>query len=203
MLTATQPWLQLADPLWKDRRWGNSAFSIAAYCGDVEMLNVLLTWAQENGQLEKALQLKDKNGQDLFQILESRIAKRGGAKGNPKLAHNLLSQACGRQLSYPDVKTLGAHVSADVEALVIVDPPKSASDPQNAGYAGETREDQRLSHALDAQMTLVSLSDFFAKTSSRGESLAGQVSIDHQLEAASAGRWQRPRSSPPSSVMPP
>eukprot|EP00438_Fugacium_kawagutii_P026898 Skav209544 [mRNA] locus=scaffold2497:141850:143934:+ [translate_table: standard] len=174
VFTATQPWLQLADPLWQDRRWGNSAFSRAAYCGDVEMLNVLLNWAHEHDQLEKALQLKDKHGQDLFQILEGRIAKRDGAKGNPKLAHNLLSQACGRQPSYPEAAGLGANVSADVVAMVIVDPPKSTGDPQNAGYAGENSEDQRLAYPLDAQMTLVSLSEFFAKLQAEEQVLRGR-----------------------------
>ena len=156
VLTAENPWMRLADPLWQERKWGNSAFSIAAYRGDVQMLKILVAWAKEHDQLQKVLQLKDKKKQDLFQVLQSRIAKGEGAKGNPKLAHNLLAEAAGRRPLYgSQVSSLGPDVSSDEGATVLVDPPKlGKSDASEA--LGERR-----TYRLDGKMTLASLSAFF------------------------------------------
>lgn len=148
--------MRLADPLWEERKRGNSAFSIAAYRGDVQMLKILVAWAKEHDQLQKVLQLKDKKKQDLFQVLQSRIAKGEGAKGNPKLAHNLLAKAAGRRPLYgSQVSSLGPDVSSDEGATVLVDPPKLGKSDASEALC------ERRTYCLDGKMTLASLSAFF------------------------------------------
>lgn len=169
VLTAEKPWMRLADPLWQERKWGNSAFSIAAYRGDVQMLEILVSWAREHDQLQKVWQLKDKKNQDLFQVLQGRIAKGEGAKGNPKLAHNLLAEATGRRPLYgSQVSSLCPDVSSDEGATVLVDPPIKLGKSDASGALAE----QRHTYRLDGKMTLPSLSAFFQTL--REEDLQGK-----------------------------
>lgn len=44
-----EPWLQLADPLWQENRWGNTAFSVAAYRHSMPIVGVLLDWIMDGG----------------------------------------------------------------------------------------------------------------------------------------------------------
>lgn len=73
--TAPEPWLQLADPFWTDMRWGNTAFTIAAYKGDAETLRILLDWAVKHNRRGDAERVKDKRGQSLYDIVEGRLKK--------------------------------------------------------------------------------------------------------------------------------
>ena len=185
VLTAEQPWLRLADPFWQERKWGNSAFSIAAYRGDLQMLKVLVSWAELHGQLDKVWQLRDKKKQDLFQILQGRIAKGDGAKGTPKLAINFLAEASGKKPVYSKVEnpTVDEAVSA-----VLVDPSKAKVNKTD----GETVNDQRLTYRLDGQMTLSSLAKFFEKLQEEKGILKGKsvLMINLKLLSESDGKDQ-------------
>ncbi len=184
--TAKSPWLQLADPFWQDRKWGNSAFSIAAYLGDVETLEVLVSWAQEHNQLWRALQLKDKKKEDLFQLLQARIEKGQGTKGNPKKAYNLLAAAAGRPpLSGYDVDSVSeASNGGNGRAIVLVDP------SQKKGRDAVDRLEERGIYSLDETMTLASLSDVFKEMQKDTDILQGKsvLIINLKLIPAADGK---------------
>lgn len=186
--TAKSPCLQLADPLWQDRKWGNSAFSIAAYLGDVETVKVLVSWAQEHNQLWRALQLKDKKKEDLFQLLQARIEKGQGAKGNPKKAYNLLAGVAGRsQLSDHDMDSVGeASNGGRGRAIVVVDPSPSSKKKGDAG----DRLEERCIYSLDETMTLASLSDVFKEMKKETDILQGKsvLIINLKLIPAADGK---------------
>jgi len=76
---SNQPWLQLADPLWQERAWKNSAFSIAAYRGYAELLSIVWTWAVEHHLTSAVLRLTDKKGKNLCEIVEDRLRRLGSS----------------------------------------------------------------------------------------------------------------------------
>lgn len=83
---ATRPWLQLADPLWQDRKWRNSAFSIAANELNPELLQLLLDWAAVDADtVRKGLLVqKDKKGATCMDILAQQLINAYGF-GRPDL----------------------------------------------------------------------------------------------------------------------
>jgi len=95
--TAEHPWLQLADPLWQERTWGNNAFSIAAYRGDEKLLQILWAWAEQHDRVGRVTQSRTKSDQSLIEIIEERLQKRG-SKGNPRAAFNLIAPAFNRSM---------------------------------------------------------------------------------------------------------
>ncbi|CAE7221824.1 unnamed protein product [Symbiodinium sp. KB8] len=95
--TAEHPWLQLADPLWQERTWGNNAFSIAAYRGDEKLLQILWAWAERHDRVGRAMQSRTKSNQSLIEIIEERMQK-GGSKGNPKATFNVIAPAFNRSM---------------------------------------------------------------------------------------------------------
>jgi len=99
--TSRQPWLRLADPFWQDRKWCNSAFSIAAYRGDATLLSVLWVWAKNHGLVNKALLLKDKKRRNLIEILEDRRRSLGPHHAASfGAAYNVIALDFGKQPSH-------------------------------------------------------------------------------------------------------
>jgi len=139
VLTASHPWLQLADPFWQERKWGNTAFSIAAYGGDERLLQILWDWAQLHGKLEIAMSVKDKRKQTVVEIIEERIRKGSGAKGNPKLAFNVVARSFERMpLAQEDQLDRG-----DDLPLLILDPTAKDRWVDHARMESERASTQR------------------------------------------------------------
>jgi len=74
------PWLQLADPLFQDRKWGNWAFAGACYDLRENLLQTLLQWASEGADAKELLrrallQMKDKKGATCIDLLVQQLKK--------------------------------------------------------------------------------------------------------------------------------
>ncbi|CAJ1413069.1 unnamed protein product [Effrenium voratum] len=95
---ADSPWLQLADPCWMEGTWKNSAFHAAAWNGQAEAMEELVSWAQAHGKVNEVRRLVSKKGETAMDILQSRrasMAKRRGDVTRFELAHNLLCPVFG------------------------------------------------------------------------------------------------------------
>ncbi|CAD7924284.1 unnamed protein product [Amoebophrya sp. A120] len=149
-----EPWLQWADPMFQEKSWGNTAFSIACYRADAKMLTVLLDswWLRFNTPERKQEvdeiaftvrcarrvdknysslleRVVDKKDSTLLQMVEERVKKigRGGAAERQKYlnCYNVLQPHCPR--TWKPLETNGAAAPAWVD-----DPNKSACTSTSA-----------------------------------------------------------------------
>eukprot|EP00747_Dinoflagellata_sp_TGD_P191052 gnl/TRDRNA2_/TRDRNA2_53884_c0_seq1.p1 gnl/TRDRNA2_/TRDRNA2_53884_c0~~gnl/TRDRNA2_/TRDRNA2_53884_c0_seq1.p1 ORF type:complete len:908 (+),score=170.23 gnl/TRDRNA2_/TRDRNA2_53884_c0_seq1:46-2724(+) len=96
----SQPWLQLADPLWQEGSWGNSAFHSAAWNGHAEVMRLLWNWAERNGHASKVRGLKNKQRQSVMNVVEARLlkCKQSGKEDAPFVeTFNVLARGFGKQ----------------------------------------------------------------------------------------------------------
>ena len=72
------PWLELANPVWQDRKYGDSAFLTAAACGHPEILKLLFKWQEEKSPfpLDKVLTQRKRKNFDMLETVRFEIKKR-------------------------------------------------------------------------------------------------------------------------------
>ena len=88
--TKTEPkWLRLADPMFQEKSYGNSAFHVAVYRGDEAVFRLLWQWALDHGYIDRVKKLKSRNGENLADTAERRIKM---AEKNPAALKNSVKQ---------------------------------------------------------------------------------------------------------------
>ncbi|CAE7258397.1 unnamed protein product [Symbiodinium sp. CCMP2592] len=163
--TAEHPWLQLADPLWQERTWGNNAFSIAAYRGDEKLLQILWAWAEEHDRVGRVAQSRTKSGQSLIDIIEERLQKRG-SKGNPRAAFNVIAPAFNRSML-----DAGIHIQSSTPELpkLVID--ASLERDSRSAATPSSRQMIPLQACEGSELSLASLAQTLEECSGR---LAGK-----------------------------
>eukprot|EP00397_Hematodinium_sp_SG-2012_P025531 GEMP01026684.1.p1 GENE.GEMP01026684.1~~GEMP01026684.1.p1 ORF type:complete len:589 (+),score=108.63 GEMP01026684.1:251-2017(+) len=148
--TAPKEWLQLADPLFQDRAYGNSAFSVAAYRGDVKLFRVLWQWAEDHQCIPQVKNLRTKKYENLAEVAQRRIetvTSFPSASMQPINGYieifNLIAPAFGLSPKHVDVKM------------------EQCLDEANSCIVMDSNEVTRTSYHISASTTLTELATFF------------------------------------------
>lgn len=185
-----QPWLQLADPLWQEKAWGNSAFHTAAWAGHADVLRILLSWAEKRALIEKVRALRNTRHESILQLVESRLKKM-------RLSTNTAGRLGAFQASYDVVapifrKNLRAASAGESTCLPTFN--ESSSDIQM--FLEYDPEHRRGVTGLSNPVTLRNLADTLAKLadelhSGRVDSVVlvcGIIEPEGEGDALAAGR---------------
>lgn len=117
-----KPWLQLADPIWLDKTYKNSAFHSTAWTGKADVMEVLCRWATDHQQEQKVRRLFDKKKQTPLDLVEVRLKKaevRGQDTSCYKSTFNAIAHIFGRR---PLVATSNQQSRSEIgQSLIFAD----------------------------------------------------------------------------------
>eukprot|EP00928_Gymnodinium_smaydae_P013600 TRINITY_DN14951_c1_g5_i1.p1 TRINITY_DN14951_c1_g5~~TRINITY_DN14951_c1_g5_i1.p1 ORF type:complete len:1291 (+),score=193.15 TRINITY_DN14951_c1_g5_i1:68-3874(+) len=115
----SEPWLQLADPLWQESSWGNTAFHSAAWHGHHEVMSSLVAWATKHDQLVKVRSMRNKQRQTMYDLVTARLekCKQNGKGQEPLVAtYNVIAKIFGKK----PMSQAASHEDASQQNSVIV-----------------------------------------------------------------------------------